>query len=97
MEITNATNPVYSNADNSTITCTITTDAGETMDYTAAAHDSADYGVQLWNDLATGKYGAIAAYIAPATPPAPPAPTLADLQTQLATISAQIAALTPTT
>lgn len=97
MEITNAINPVYSSADNSTITCTITTDAGDTMEYTAASYDSEDYGIQLWNDLSAGKYGAITAYIAPPAPPAPPAPTLAELQAQLNTITAQIAALTPTT
>jgi hypothetical protein len=64
MKITSVANPVYSKADNSTIDCHATFDDGNTYPYTAAIYDNTDYGTQLWADLNSGKYGAIAAYVA---------------------------------
>ena len=59
---TGVTNPVYSKADNSTIDCLVTT-ANGVLPFTASAHDCMPYGVALYNDLASGVYGAIAAYV----------------------------------
>lgn len=62
MQIISVTSPFYSKADNSTIDCTVTFDNGKTYPYTAAAYDDTDYGVKLWIDLNSGKYGVIASY-----------------------------------
>lgn len=64
-KITAVINPIYSKADHSTIDAIITFDSGEIYPYTAASYDNIAYGIQLWADLNAGKYGAIAAYIAP--------------------------------
>ena len=62
-KIISVTIPVYSKADNSTIDCTVTFDSGEVYPYTAASFDNMTYGIQLWADLNSGKYGDIAAYV----------------------------------
>ena len=65
LTITAVSGPVYSKADNSTIDVQATFSDGRVLPYTAAAFDNTDYGIQLWSDLNTGKYGAISAYVAP--------------------------------
>jgi hypothetical protein len=65
MNITSASNPIYSKSDNSTIDVEATFDNGQTYPYTAAAYDNTPHGMQLWADLNSGKYGAIAAYVPP--------------------------------
>ncbi len=64
MNITSAQNPIYANVDNTEINCTITCEKG-VFPFTATPHDPMPYGLQLYNDLIAGKYGAIAAYVAP--------------------------------
>lgn len=66
INITSVSNPQYSKADNSTIDCIVTCDevAGN-HPFTAAAHDPEEHGRQLFTDLLSGKYGAIAPYVAP--------------------------------
>lgn len=65
MKIVSVSSPKYSKANNSTIDCMATFDNGKTYEYTAAGFDNTDYGIQLWIDLNTGKYGAIAPYEQP--------------------------------
>lgn len=62
MKITQVESPIYSKADNSTIDVQASFDSGETYSYTASPHDNTDYGLLLWADLISGKYGAISAY-----------------------------------
>jgi hypothetical protein len=65
MNIVSASNPIYSKADNSTIDVRATFDNGNTYPYTSAAYDNTDYGIQLWTDLNSGKYGTILPYVSP--------------------------------
>lgn len=67
--ITDARNGRYN--ENGTITASVRFDNENAADgtplylpYTAAAHDPAPYGVQLYNDLMSGKYGSITPFTA---------------------------------
>lgn len=63
MEITSVELPKYSKADNSSIDCMITFGNGKTYPFTATSVDNEPHGIELWNDLNAGKYGAISPYV----------------------------------
>ncbi len=62
MIITVVENPIYSAEDNSQINCDVTFDNGRTYPYTSNAADMTEYGIVLWADLNSGRYGVIAPY-----------------------------------
>lgn len=63
--ILSVSNPIYSNSTNTSIDVTLDTVEHGVIPFTATANDPMDYGQQLWSDINSGKYGDIAAYVAP--------------------------------
>lgn len=61
MDIISVSEPIYSAPDNSQIDCTIVCELGE-LRFTAHSKDVEPHGIQLFNDLVAGKYGAIEPY-----------------------------------
>jgi hypothetical protein len=70
--LTSLRNPRWSNAQNTTIDCEITTSqfGDEVLPFTASSTDIEPHGRAIFADLVAGKYGEIAEYI----PPPPPEP-----------------------
>ncbi len=101
MIIESLSNPVYSAADNSHITCTIHTDALGTIPFTAAANDSEVFGKNLYQALVAGQYGLIAPYVgsiyaanaAAIAAQAAAQSSIPDVSTQLANLTAAVTAL----
>lgn len=61
MQIQSVTSPAYADASNTTIIAQVKFDAFATpIPYHAGAHDTEALGLQLYNDLVAGKYGAVA-------------------------------------
>jgi len=92
--------PVYANEDHTMISCIVKFPKFDyEIPFAAYKDDIENHGREIYNDIITGKYGEIGAYVAlplPEPPPAPPAPTLESLQAQLAALTAQITALANT-
>lgn len=68
--LTSLINPIWSNAEKTTIDCIITTSqfGDEQLPFTADKNDVAAHGRAIFEDLVAGKYGPIADYVPP--PPA---------------------------
>lgn len=64
MIISNIKNPQYVTADNSRVICDIDLD-GSPCKFVAAPDDCTEHGRQVYADCVAGKYGEIAAYVAP--------------------------------
>lgn len=74
--ITLVSNPVWGDALHTQILCQVTTkEAGGPYPFNAMATDPEEHGRELWEDLTGGKYGVIAAYVAPPAPAPKPAPS----------------------
>ena len=64
--INTLTNPTYSNAEGTGIICEVQfNEIPGTHPFHATSFDPEPHGVQIYNDLVAGKYGAIAPYIPP--------------------------------
>lgn len=64
MTIIKLENPIYMAEDLSSIDCTITFDTfGVPLPFTASLHDPEPHGIQIYEDLVSGKYGPIAPYV----------------------------------
>jgi hypothetical protein len=75
--LTSVTNPVWSNAEQTTIDCNITTSqfGSEVLPFTASPEDTEAHGRAIFADLVAGVYGPIAEYVAPPALPLPSKPT----------------------
>lgn len=71
--LTSLTNPVWSNAEHTTIDCEITTSqfGPEVLPFTASPNDVEPHGRAIFADIIAGKYGPIAEYVAPPEPVQP--------------------------
>jgi len=59
-------NPVYANAQNSAINCSVKFDTfSNYIPFTASPNDPEEYGRQLYTDLQAGVYGPVAPYVPP--------------------------------
>lgn len=60
------TNPIWVNAEHTSIDCTITTSqfGDEKLPFTANQNDVESHGRAIFADIVAGKYGAVAEYIA---------------------------------
>jgi hypothetical protein len=78
--LTFLTNPRWSNAEQTTINCEITTSqfGDEVLPFTASQNDFEAHGRAIFQDIASGKYGPIGEYVAP---PEPKQPTVEGAQT----------------
>ena len=72
LTIINVTNPVYGNAEGTHIDCQVQFEEfpNEVLPFGANAWDTEPHGIEIYNDLKAGKYGAIAPYVSPSTPAA---------------------------
>ena len=81
--LTSVSNPRWSNAEQTTIDCEITTSqfGDEVLPFTASQNDVEAHGRGIFADIVAGNYGPIAEYVAP--PPRPEAvqPTVSGAQT----------------
>ena len=67
--IISASNPVYSNAQNTAINLDVLFEGfSEPIPFTATPHDTESYGIVLYNNALTGQYGTVEAYISPTQP-----------------------------
>ena len=72
LTIESVTNPVYGNAEETHINCQVKfAEFNEPHPFGANAWDTEPHGIQIYNDLKAGKYGAIGAYVPPPTPVQP--------------------------
>lgn len=67
MKITSVLNPRWSNVEQTTIDCEITTSqlGDEVLPFTASLNDVEAHGRAIFADIIAGKYGPIAEYVAP--------------------------------
>ena len=66
LTIQSVTNPVYGNADGTAIMCEVKFEEfNEVHPFAATAWDKEPHGIEIYNDLKAGKYGAIGAYVPP--------------------------------
>lgn len=65
--LTSLFNPRWANEEKTAIDCLITTSqfGPEILPFTASQNDVEEHGKQLFKDISEGKYGEIAAYVAP--------------------------------
>jgi hypothetical protein len=63
LTITNITGAVYANAANTAINCTIVTEEKGNLPFTASSYDPEPHGVNIFNSLVAGTYGAIAPFV----------------------------------
>lgn len=82
-ELTSLVNPQWSNAEHTTIDCDIKTSqfGDAALPFTAAQNDIEPHGRAIFADIVSGKYGAIAEYVAPPTSETAKQPTVAGAQT----------------
>lgn len=68
--LTSLTNPRWSNAEQTTIDCEITTSqfGDEVLPFTASQNDVEPHGRAIFADIVAGTYGHIAEYVAPPEP-----------------------------
>lgn len=78
--LTSLTNPIWSNAEHTTIDCEITTSqfGNEVLPFTASQNDVELHGRAIFADIISGKYGLIADYV---SPPEAVQPTVTGTQT----------------
>ena len=81
--LTSLNNPVWSNAEQTTIDCNITTSqlGAEVLPFTASQNDVESHGRAIFADIVAGAYGAIGAYVAPPEPVIQAQPTTTGSQT----------------
>ena len=66
MIVEDVKNPIYANAQNTEINCSVKFDTiPEYLPFTASPSDPMDYGRQLYDDLIAGKWGNIAPFPMP--------------------------------
>lgn len=72
--LTSLTNPVWADAEHTSIDCVITTSqfGDELLPFTADSNDVAAHGRAIFADLVAGVYGPIGEYVAPIEPTATP-------------------------
>jgi hypothetical protein len=81
LTIQSATNPVYSNAEGTSIDLQVKfAEFNEVLPFNATSNDTMPYGVELYNRALAGEFGAIAAYV-PVPIPTQPQPTTVGAQT----------------
>lgn len=74
MQLEYAKNPIWSNADQSTIDLTIKwVELDEELPFTASPNDVEDYGREIYNLASAGEFGEVAQYVPPPEP-GPPTP-----------------------
>lgn len=74
MELISCTNPVWGDADHTSILCVADFGNGP-MPFNCMASDPEQHGKNLWTVLNAGKYGPIAAFV-PLAAPKPKTPTM---------------------
>lgn len=81
--LTSLTSPRWSNAEHTSIDCEITTSqfGDEILPFTASQNDVEAHGRTIFADIVEGKYGEIAAYVAPVVLAAESQPTVTGAQT----------------
>ncbi len=62
MKIIGVSSPKYSKIDNSAIDVIAEFDYGRILPYTSRASDNEPHGIQLWEELVSGKHGGIQPY-----------------------------------
>jgi hypothetical protein len=79
-QLTSLKNPRWSNAEQTSIDCEITTSqfGDEVLPFTASQNDVEAHGRGIFADIAAGNYGPIGEYVAP---PEPQQPTVEGAQT----------------
>lgn len=66
LTIQSVTNPIYSNADGTAILCEVKFEEfNEIHPYLATAWDTEPHGIEIYNNLKSGKYGEVGAYVPP--------------------------------
>ena len=72
LTVESITNPVYGNAEETSIICQVKfAEFDEVHPFGATAWDTEPHGIEIYNNLKAGNYGAIGAYVAPPTPVQP--------------------------
>ena len=61
--ITNILNPSYANAEGTAINCSLVTVEYGTIPFSATSYDPEAHGREIFADLQSGKYGAIAPFV----------------------------------
>lgn len=72
LTIQSATNPVYANAEGTSITLQVKFEEfAEVLPFAATSYDPMPYGVELYNRAIAGEFGPIEPYVAPPEPVQP--------------------------
>jgi hypothetical protein len=81
--LTSLVNPIWSNAEHTTIDCLITTSqfGAEILPFTASSTDVEPHGRAIFADIVAGAYGPIAEYVPPPEPEVLPQPVVDGAQT----------------
>lgn len=61
----NIKKPIWANAERTVVDCIVTHEKYGEIQFTASSMDSEDHGVNLFLEIASGKYGEIADYVPP--------------------------------
>lgn len=83
--LTSLINPRWANAEQTLVDCEITTSqfGDEVLPFTASVNDVAPHGREIFADLVSGKYGAIAEYVPPVEPQSIATPSSGDVPSSI--------------